>query len=139
MSLVVTLFYYNFLLFSRNIQLPFYDNLEICWKSSLYTSMRTTLDQTVCNKMAKNISNCHSTIVIEIAQLCANRRRVPSLRCCFGLCGRLHRRFVHKPKVVSFVHLEQSPIGLCEPRVPKQQRPRGTQRPFVSCCCFGPC
>ena len=40
--------------------------------------------------------------------------------------------------IESFVHLEQSPIGLCGPRVPKQQRPRGMQRPFGRCCCFGP-
>ena len=36
-------------------------------------------------------------------------------------------------KYVSFVHLEQSPIGGCGPRVPKQQRPRGTQRPIGLC------
>ena len=39
---------------------------------------------------------------------------------------------------LSFVHLDQRPIGSCGPRAPKQQRTRGTQRPFGRCCCFGP-
>ena len=38
----------------------------------------------------------------------------------------------------SFVHLDQRPMRRCGPRAPKQQRPRGTQRPFGRCCCFGP-
>ena len=37
---------------------------------------------------------------------------------------------------LSFVHLDQSPIGSCGPRAPKQQRTRGTQRPFGRCCCM---
>ena len=39
---------------------------------------------------------------------------------------------------ISFVHLDQSPICVCGPRAPKQQRTRGTQMPFGLCCCFGP-
>ena len=39
---------------------------------------------------------------------------------------------------VSFVHLDQRPVGRCGPRAPKQQSTRGTQRPFGRCCCFVP-
>ena len=31
---------------------------------------------------------------------------------------------------LTFVHLDQRPIGRCGPRAPKQQRQSGTQRPF---------
>ena len=40
--------------------------------------------------------------------------------------------------ILSFVHLRAAPIDGCGQRGPKQQRPRGSQRPFGRCCCFGP-